>query len=104
MIDGAGHIRVFIQVMMPQAFVVLSALFAICFIGGWNDYQSPLLFLKSYPTLASGLYIFQMMTTRQQNIPVLFAGLILSAIPVVVLFALYSDKIMDLTLGGGLKG
>lgn len=103
-IDGAGHVRVFVRVMMPQAVPSLMALIVVAVIGLWNDYSGPLLFLKSYPTLSSGLYMFQMITMRQMDMPVLYAGLLLSAVPIVLLFVLFSNKIMDISLGGGLKG
>lgn len=103
-IDGAGHVKVFFKIMMPQAISTISALAIVAAITSWNDSGGPLLFLKSYPTLASGLYMFQVMTTRQLNMPVLYAGLLMSAVPMLVLFSLFSSKIMDMSLGGGLKG
>ena len=103
-IDGAGHVKVFFQIMMPQAVSTMAALAIVAAITSWNDSGGPLLFLKSYPTLASGLYMFQVMTTRQLNMPVLYAGLLMSAVPMLLLFAFFSNKIMDMSLGGGLKG
>ena len=103
-IDGAGNVSVYFRIMLPQAITPLMSLGILSFIGLWNDSSTPLLFLKSYPTLASGLYMFQMITTRKLNIPVLYAGLLMSAIPILILFMFFSDKIMDLTIGGGLKG
>lgn len=103
-IDGAGHVRVFFEVMIPQALPSFMALTVVAVIGLWNDYTTPLLFLKDYPTLSSGLYMFQMITTRQMNMPVLYAGLLISALPILVLFILFSNKIMDISVSGGLKG
>ena len=103
-IDGAGHVKVFFQIMLPQAVSTMAALAIVAAITSWNDSGGPLLFLKSYPTLASGLYMFQVMTTRQLNMPVLYAGLLMSAVPMLLLFAFFSNKIMDMSLGGGLKG
>jgi len=103
-IDGAGHARVYLTVMMPQAVPLLSAIGIMALITGWNDYTNPLLFLKSYPTLASGLYMFQVITTRELNMPVLYAGLLLSAVPILILFIFFSNKIMTISIGGGLKG
>jgi len=36
--------------------------------------------------------------------PVLFAGILMSMIPIVVLFAIFQNSIMDISLSGGLKG
>ena len=103
-IDGAGHVKVFFQIMLPQALSTIGALAIVSAITAWNDSGGPLLFLKSYPTLASGLYMFQVMTTRNLNMPVLYAGLLMSAVPMLILFTFFSNKIMDMSLGGGLKG
>ncbi len=104
MIDGAGHFRSFIQVMMPQAVGVIMALFLVAFIQQWNDYMFPILFLKDWPTLSSGLYIYQIKQVRETNYPVLFAGLILSVIPVLALYIVFQNTLMDMTMSGGLKG
>lgn len=103
-IDGASHWEVFLKVMMPQAVPLFTALGSLALINCWNDYTSPLLFLKDYPTLSSGLYILRMEKERMLDMPVLYAGILMSAVPVIILFSLFSDKIMDISLGGGLKG
>ena len=81
------------------------ALSIVCFINTWNDYMNPILFLESYPTMSMGLFVYQQDTMQQGfNIPILFAGVVMSVIPVLALFVIFQDKIMTLTLGGGLKG
>ncbi|NMA05446.1 MAG: carbohydrate ABC transporter permease [Acholeplasmataceae bacterium] len=102
--DGAGHFKTFIYVMLPMAFTVIGSLFVVAFIGNWNEYMKPLLFLKSYPTLSSGLYLYQQSTMREINIPMLFAGVFMSITPTLLLFIIFQDKIMNLSVGGGLKG
>jgi len=103
-IDGASHLRVFLGVMLPMAIPVMGSLFLVATIGLWNNYMEPVLFLQSYPTLTSGLYIFQLQTTRDVNYPVLFAGLLVSVIPVVLLFIFFQNTIMESMSVGGIKG
>ena len=99
-LDGAGHFRTFISVMLPQAASVIASLGIVAFISTWNDYMNPILFLESYPTMSMGLYVYQ----QGIDIPVLFAGVIMSTVPVLTLFVIFQNSIMSLTLGGGLKG
>lgn len=67
--------------------------------------MNPILFLESYPTMSMGLYVYQQETLQQGiDIPVLFAGVIMSTVPVLTLFVIFQNSIMSLTLGGGLKG
>ena len=58
-IDGASDFRVFIQIMLPQVLPVILALCIVSSISFWNDYMGPLLFMRNYPTLAAGLYLYQ---------------------------------------------
>ena len=103
-IDGASHLRVFLGVMLPMAVPVMGSLFLVATIGLWNNYMEPNLFLQSYPTLSSGLYIFQLEMTRGINFPVLFAGLIISVIPVIILFVCFQNTMMESMSVGGIKG
>ncbi|MBO5480175.1 MAG: carbohydrate ABC transporter permease [Clostridia bacterium] len=104
-IDGGGHGTVFFKIMLPQASPALLTLGIMSFIGGWNNYTTPLMYMPDYPTLASGLYKVEQSFTRDNaNFPAYFAGLMLATIPVVVVFAAFSDVIMKNFSVGGLKG
>ena len=102
--DGASHFSCFWRVMLPQAKSPIMALSIVSAIGFWNDYTTPLLFLKESPTLSSGLYMYQIINTRILNMPVLFAGILLTAVPVLILYAFFQNKIMNISLEGGIKG
>lgn len=103
-IDGASHLKVFLKVMLPQALPVMGSLFLVATVQLWNEYMEPNLFLQSHPTLSSGLYVFQLEMTRGTNYPLLFAGLIVSVIPVIILFAKFQNIMMESMSMGGLKG
>ncbi len=105
MIDGAGQWRVFLSVMLPQAVPALVSLIVMQFISAWNDYNTILLFLPDFPTLSAGLYRVQLNITRLENgYPVFFAGILLSVIPILILFISFFDMIMQNVSVGGLKG
>lgn len=104
MIDGAGDFRVFIQIMLPQ---IKPALVAVCIISAinyWNDYFTPYMYLRSHPTVAVGLQSIVNMMSAQSDWPRLFAAMIVSIIPVLVLFIVFQKTIMENTVAGGLKG
>ena len=103
-IDGASHFTCFWKVMLPQAKSPIMALSIVSAINFWNDYTTPLLFLKEYPTLSSGIYMYQVINTRILDMPVLFAGVLISAVPVLLLYAFFQNKIMSISMGGGIKG
>lgn len=103
-IDGASHTRVFLQIMLPQAISPIIALALMGFISHWNDATGPLIYLPSYPTLASGFYVYQIESGRMLNYPVYFAGLFIAALPIIALYIAFQDTLMNLNMGGGLKG
>ena len=104
MMDGGGHFTIFFKVMLPQAAPILLTYAITGAIGNWNEYQTMILFLPSYPTLASGLFEYKENAVRAANFPVYFAGLILSVIPTITLFCIFSNRIMTSISIGGLKG
>lgn len=103
-IEGAGHFRIFWKIMFPQVNGLLFALWIMAFIGAWNDYMGPIMYLPSYVTLSSGLYIYQVEQARKLNTPVLFAGALMCIVPVVTLFIVFQDKFINLSYGSGIKG
>ncbi len=103
-VDGASDWYVFTRVMLPQALPSMGSLFLVATVQLWNDYMEPNLFLQDHPTLASGLYVYQLEMTRGTNYPLLFAGLIVSVIPVVVLFINFQNIMMESMSVGGIKG
>lgn len=104
-IDGGNHFNTFFRIMLPQAFNVICALAVVAFINVWNDYNTPIVFLESYPTLSSGIFIYQNdILQAGVDIPMLFAGIFMSAVPVIALFVAFQNKIMEISIGGGLKG
>ena len=103
-IDGGGHWTVFLRVMIPQAVPIISAMAVIGCIGMWNDYFTPYIYLRDYPTLATGLYLLQTSSLTMNNKPLYFAVVLLSALPIFVIFMIFQDKIMTSVSMGGLKG
>lgn len=103
-IDGGGHWTVFLRIMIPQALPIISAMAVIGCIGMWNDYFTPYIYLRDYPTLATGLYLLQTSSLTVNNKPIYFAVVLISAIPIFVIFMCFQEKIMTSVSMGGLKG
>jgi N-acetylglucosamine transport system permease protein len=90
--------------MIPMAKGPILAIGIMAVISGWNNYTTPILYLDKMPTLASGLYYFNQAIQYVDNKPAYFAGVIMSMIPALILFTIFSDKIMGNVVMGGLKG
>ena len=103
-IDGAGHWQIFFKIMLPMSKTVLLVLILLKFIGLWNDYNTSLIWFPSYPTLAYGVYYFQQTNTGSASEPVQLAAAVLSAVPSLILFLCFKEKMMNSLTMGGLKG
>ena len=103
-IDGANFYQIYFKIMRVQASPLALTLGLLLFINRWNDYMSPLLYLPNMPTLSSGLYRYQAIVERNGNYPVLFAGLFMCLLPILFIFTIFSDKMMNSINIGGLKG
>ena len=106
-IDGAGHATIFFRIMLPLAKPSLFAVGIITFIGYWNDYYAPYMYLRNYPTLAVGIYQLSSDITTGANsydYPALFAIMTISVVPIIVLFSIFQKTIMENTVAGGIKG
>lgn len=102
-IDGGGNNTVFFKIMFPQALPALTAMAVNSAIGLWNNYGTPLMYMPSTPTVASGLYKISLYMTDNGR-PLYYAGLTISIIPVMVLYGFMSGSMMKNLSIGGLKG
>lgn len=103
-IDGANFYQIYFKAMRPQVTPMVLTLGILMFISKWNDYMSPLLYLPKMPTLSTGLYRYQTIVEKSGDYPVLFAGLFMCLLPILLLFLVFSDKLMANINIGGLKG
>lgn len=101
-VDGANHFKTFFKVMLPMALPSISALFIMSFIQGWNDYENTLLYMQKYPNLSFASYLFA--NTNSNNIPVFMAATFASLVPIIILFLIFQNSIMEKVHLGGLKG
>lgn len=101
-IDGASDFRIFFSIILPMAKGPITAISIITLIGLWNDYMTPYIFLIEKPTIAVGLYLMKESMAGQFTL--LFAAIILTILPIVIMFSLFSKTIMENTSIGGIKG
>ena len=103
-IDGANELTVFIKIMLPMVLPSLIPLGILNFIGFWNDYYTPFLYLKNNPTLAVGLQAYVNQMQYDANWPALFALMLFSMLPIIIIFIAFQKQIMTNVTTGGLKG
>jgi raffinose/stachyose/melibiose transport system permease protein len=98
-IDGAGELRIFAQIMVPMVRPALTTVALFQFIPLWNDFFFPLVLVEDDKyTLPVGLTRF--VAEFESSYSELYAGLVITTIPLVVLFLLATKQIVaGLTAG-----
>ena len=104
MVDGASDFKIFSTVMLPMAMPTLVPLAIMDIISLWNDYFTPYMYLKGKPTLAVGLQSMVSQMEYNANWPALFMLMIISMIPILIIFIVFQKQIMANVTAGGLKG
>lgn len=98
-IDGAGELRIFAQIMVPMVRPALTTVALFQFIPLWNDFFFPLVLVEDHNyTLPVGLtrFVAEFEASHAQ----LYAGLVITTIPLVLLFLLATKQIVaGLTAG-----
>ena len=102
-IDGANEFTIFFKVMFPQVINLFGALFLIGWVADWNNYGTPLIYLPKMPTLAAGIYLFELDIIRTPRMDVLYAAYFISAIPALILFILFNKTLTSNISLGGIK-
>mgnify|MGYP002673433608 CR=1 FL=1 len=104
-IDGASEAQVLLKIFFPLTASAFLTIFIIKFVESWNDYQTPYIYLKNYPTLALGLYNAKNAgNSGIETVGEKIAASLLVAVPSLVLFSIFSKKFMGaISLGEGIK-
>ncbi|MXS75177.1 MULTISPECIES: carbohydrate ABC transporter permease [unclassified Microbacterium] len=88
-IDGAGQLRVFLQIVLPLCKPLIAVLILLTLMGSWNDFAWPLIALKDPDlfTLPIGLLYLKGQTTPDYN--AIMALALISVVPMVLLFLFF---------------
>ena len=102
--DGAGNFTILFKLVLPLVSKTFTTVLLILFVQYWNEYQTPLMFTPSVPTLAVGLYKFSFSSAdAYSSTPIQLAGSMILFVPIFVIFILLQDKLMGNISMGGIK-
>ena len=102
-IDGAGNWTVMFRIVIPFVKGSIFTVILLNFISCWNDYQVPLMYMPSHPTLAYGLFMYTggNFDASTADTPHQLAGCVAMAVPLLILFLTFQKRLLgDLTVGG----
>jgi len=102
-LDGAGHFRIFWQVVLPNIRPALATLTVFAFMGSWNSFLWPLVVLRSpeLQTLPVALAGLQGQYTTQWDI--VMAGSVVSVLPMLALYVFAQKYVIQGVASSGIK-
>ncbi|MFC4338042.1 carbohydrate ABC transporter permease [Salininema proteolyticum] len=106
MIDGAGHYRLFFQVMLPMARPGLVAITIFNIIGQWNQFLLPLVLLNRNPddaVISQGLANLALRQGYEGDPGALFAGTVLASVPIFLAYIFFQRQIQAGLTAGAIK-
>ena len=103
-IDGAGHPRIFSQILMPLTKSSLISLMVLSFISCWNEYMAPLIFLVKKNLYTISQVIRWYMLDDLQRYDLNMAAATSAIIPVVILFVFCQKYFVEGIATSGVKG
>jgi raffinose/stachyose/melibiose transport system permease protein len=101
-IDGASSWQILWRIMVPFAWPAILTLAVLAFADSWNEFFLALVFTVNHVTAPFGLASFQGRYT--QNIPLVSAGAVIVAVPILIVFVVFQRQFMRGMLTGAVKG
>ena len=103
-IDGCGFFRCLFQIVFPLAMPILSTVAIIQFFAVWNEFSFSLILVNSdtLRTVPVGLTMFKSAYTV--DYPRLMAGIMTTTLSVMILYFVFSKRIIEGMVAGAVKG
>jgi len=104
-IDGASHLRIFLQIIIPVSVPALISAGTLAFVRSWNDYMNPLIFINSEKMYTVTLGIQNYLNVDgQPRYDLAMAASVISLLPVMAFFLSIQKYYFDGMITSGIKG
>ncbi|HSL42928.1 MAG TPA: carbohydrate ABC transporter permease [Anaerolineales bacterium] len=104
-IDGAGEFTIFWRIILPIIAPGLTSLGLIFFMGSWNDFIGPLIYLKSPENFTLPLIIRSLIGPVGRTVyDVQMAASVISLIPLLIIFLIFQRRFVEGITAGAIKG
>lgn len=103
-IDGAGHWKTFFRIGLPLVKPAIATYGILRFIWTWNDYQNPLIFLKSPDLFTLPLGIKKFADAYGEFYSLMMAASVSAIVPLLLIFIIGQKQVIEGISLGGVKG
>ena len=103
-IDGAGHLRFLVQVVLPLSKAPLMVIVVLSFIGTWNSLAWPMLVTNTPDWRPISVGLMNFVDEAGQMINLTMAGSFITIIPILVIYFFTQKQFTESIARSGLKG
>ncbi len=104
LIDGAGPVRVFWHIVIPLSRPMIASAMVLQAMTAWNEFMFALTFIESDDLRTLPIGIMSFMSTLRSEFTVVMAGLVIAALPMILVFLVAQRQFIRGLTAGGLKG
>lgn len=103
-IEGAGLVRRFVDIVLPLCSSGLVTAGTLCFIYAWNEFAYAMLLTSSTSVRTVQLAISLFTTQFRSDFPTMYAAIVITMVPSVLLYIFLHNKIIGGFTAGAIKG
>lgn len=105
-VDGTSDFKYLTKVMIPSCSPTMITIVILKVIECWNSYVWPRLITddENYFLVSNGIQAIRESGFGRENIPAMMAAVVVISVPLIALFLIFRNKIMDGVSRGGTKG
>ena len=103
-LDGCHDLKIFFRIVLPICKPVIFTMSLITAIGYWNDFYMPMILLGNKNVRTLTLAIYQYIGQFTKYMSESMAAVIVTLIPIVIIYFLFSSQIVEGLTGGAVKG
>ena len=101
LIDGANHVTIFTKIILPQAKPAVAVVAIFAFMGVWNDFLAPLIYLNDPRKWTVALGLAQFIGIYSQRWDLLMAASTVLILPMIAVFVFFQRYFVEgITLTG----
>jgi raffinose/stachyose/melibiose transport system permease protein len=104
LLDGATEWKIFYRIMFPLASPVIFSICIIMSVQIWNQFFMPLIFLQSEEKKTVPLIVMKYTGNLMLSMDKALVASVLATVPILILFVVFSEKILDGVASGAVKG
>lgn len=103
-IDGCGPVRLFVTIILPLLKPAMATVVILTFLNTWNEFISPLYFLSSSDKWPMTLSVYNFFGMYFKDWNLVCADILLTSLPVIVVYLLGQKHIVSGMTAGAIKG